>query len=312
MTGFPRRSPTIVPSVAIGQSSLGPVQSAQDAAPVWHFWGTPGLFRWALGSGITDDDGATCVETSGGQVGRFLRERCPDRGDDLTDAAATIRPSGKRWRVLPAATLTANRILTLGVATATISVESGDWILVTREDVTSYSLTIANGGAGGGNVSLLPGGGKGWVLAYFDGTNWIHKASGSSAGTSGTIYSASQTFLHTDLTDSTTSKTINLFAALPASAVLLTRQITLITPFVAVGMSRLELVIGLAGGFEIMTAFRCEQAAQVVKGTDGANPQGVYGGQQLTAKFTPTGALLSALTAGSVTVFSTYFVPVSA
>ncbi len=183
MTGIPRRSPTIVPSVAIGQSSLGPVQGSQDAAPVWHFWGTPGLFRWALGSGITDDDGATCVETSGGQQGRFLRERCPDRGDDLTDAAATIRPSGKRWRVLPAATLTANRILTLGVATATESVEEGDWILVTRQDVGAFTYTILNGGTGAGNVAVMPVSQRAWCLAHFDGTNWIHRSSSLGLGT---------------------------------------------------------------------------------------------------------------------------------
>jgi hypothetical protein len=283
-----------------------------DTAPIWHILGTPGLFVWHQGSAIADDDGATCIETSGGQQGRFLRERCPDRGDDLTDAAVTIYPSGNRWRVLPAATLSANRVVTLGIASSTQSVEEGDWILVTRQDATAYTLSLLNGGPGAGTVATLPGGGTSWALVYFDGTNWISRASGSAVGGSGTVYQVSQTFLYTDLTDSGASKTISLYSVLPTGAVLLTRQLTLATPFAAPGLTRLELTIGLAGGFEVMTAFRCEGAAIVTKGTDGANPQGVYGGQQLTAKFAPTGALLSALTAGSITVLSTYVVPVSA
>lgn len=180
----PRRSPTILPSVAVAQSSNGPVQGPQDAAPVWHIWGLPGLFRWAMGSAITDDGGATCIETSGGQQGRFLRERCPDRGEDLTNAAATIYPSGKRWRVLPAATLSANRVLTLGVGSSTVSVVEGDWIYITREDVGAYTFTILNGGVGAGNVAVMPVSQRAWCLAYFDGTNWVHKGSGISLATS--------------------------------------------------------------------------------------------------------------------------------
>jgi len=127
-----------------------------------------------------------------------------------------------------------------------------------------------------------------------------------------TTYRVSQTVLYTGLTDSGASKTISLYSVLPTGAVLLTRQLTLTTPFVAPGLTRLELTIGVAGGFEVMTPFRCEGSATVTKGTDGTNPQGVYGGQQLTAKFAASGALLSALTAGSITILSTYVVPVAA
>lgn len=178
----PRRSPTIIPTISVAQSSLGPVVGPDDTAPIWHVLGTPGLFIWHLGSVITDDDGATCIETSGGQQGRFLRERCPDRGDDLTNAAATIYPSGKRWRVLPASTLTANRTITLGVASSTASVEEGDWLLVTRQDVGAFTLTLLNGGPSAGNVAVMPISQRAWCLAYFDGTNWIHRASGLALG----------------------------------------------------------------------------------------------------------------------------------
>jgi len=177
----PRRSPTIIPTVGVAQSSLGPVVGPDDSAPIWHILGTPGLLVWHLGSGITDDDGATCIETSGGQVGRFLRERCPDRGADLANADATIYPSGKRWRVLPAATLSANRVLTLGAASSTQSVEEGDWILFTREDVSAFTVTIRNIALT--TLAVMPASQRSWCLVQMGASDWAHRASGLALAT---------------------------------------------------------------------------------------------------------------------------------
>lgn len=177
-----RRSPTIVPSVEVAQSSQGPVQGPDDAAPVWHVLGTPGLFLWTPGSAIDDDDGATCIETSGGQQGRFLRERCPDRGDDLTDANVTLYPSGRRKRVLPAATLTANRVATLGEASSTRSVVEGDWILITRQDASAYTYTIKNIALE--TLAIMPANVRSWCLVQMGETDWWSPASGLSLATS--------------------------------------------------------------------------------------------------------------------------------
>lgn len=89
-------------------------------------------------------------------------------GANLTDASATIQITAGAWRSLPAATLTANRTLTLG----TTGAKAGDKITVTRLDETGFTLAIANGGAGAGTLVTLPGGEIGSAAAVFDGTNW--------------------------------------------------------------------------------------------------------------------------------------------
>jgi len=96
-------------------------------------------------------------------------------GASLTDAAATILVSAGKWRVLPAATLSAARVLTLGTTGAV----AGDIITVTRLDVTANTYTIANGGGGGGNVVVFPVSKQSFADCYFDGTNWSAKKLGT-------------------------------------------------------------------------------------------------------------------------------------
>jgi hypothetical protein len=134
------------------------------------------LFAWTLYSGLTDD-GIDVVAPSGGPgSGRWIRTRSDDIGDDLTDANATILVSGNRTRVLPAATLTANRTLTL----STTGAVEGDELFIVRNDATAYTYTLANSGVGAGNVAIMPISNRAWCRARFDGTNWIHLASGIS------------------------------------------------------------------------------------------------------------------------------------
>jgi len=92
-------------------------------------------------------------------------------GADLTNADATITIAQGGWRVLSAATLTANRAVTLSPTGA----RAGDEVLITRLDATAFTFTIVNGGAGGGNVVVLPVSQTGFCRAYFDGTNWKQK-----------------------------------------------------------------------------------------------------------------------------------------
>lgn len=140
----------------------------------------PEPFAWTLYDDSTDD-GIDVIEPSGGPgTGRWIRTRSDNRGSDLTDAAATIYVSGNRTRVLPAATLTANRSLTL----STTGAVEGDELLIVRNDTTAYTYTLINGGAGAGNVAVMPVSNRAWCRARFDGTNWIHLGSGISLATS--------------------------------------------------------------------------------------------------------------------------------
>lgn len=134
----------------------------------------PEPFAWTLYDDSTDD-GIDVIEPSGGPgTGRWIRTRSDDRGSDLTDASVTILVSGNRTRVLPAATLTANRTCTLDDEGAV----EGDELYIVRNDTTAYTYTIVNGGAGAGNVAVMPVSNRAWCRARFNGTNWIHLGSG--------------------------------------------------------------------------------------------------------------------------------------
>lgn len=139
----------------------------------------PEIFKWYLYASDAAD-GVNVIAPSGGASGRWKRARFDDRGDDLGDANITLLVSGGRTRILPTATLTADRTLTLDDAGAV----QGDEILVVRNDAAAFVLTIANGGAGGGNVAVMPVSSRAWCLARFDGTNWIHMQSALALGAS--------------------------------------------------------------------------------------------------------------------------------
>lgn len=130
------------------------------------------VFSWALGDTTTADNVNVIAPTSGG-IGRWKKARADHLGANLTNADATIYVSGNAIRILPAATLTANHVLTLGTTGAI----EGDEILVVRNDAEAFTYTIANGGAGGGNVAVMPVSQRAWCRARYDGTNWIHLGS---------------------------------------------------------------------------------------------------------------------------------------
>jgi hypothetical protein len=99
----------------------------------------------------------------------------PAKGADLTDAAQTILVTQGKWRVLPAATLSAARVVTVGTTGAV----NGDIIRITRRDQTANALTITNGGVGAGSPAILPASKQGFVDVIFDGTDWSLYAGGS-------------------------------------------------------------------------------------------------------------------------------------
>jgi hypothetical protein len=68
----------------------------------------------------------------------------PTVGVDLTDADATIIVTGGCQRTLPAATLTANRVLTLGVTGSPVKFQK---ITVVRRDATVRTFTVKDNAA---------------------------------------------------------------------------------------------------------------------------------------------------------------------
>lgn len=164
----PRRALTVAPSIAVVQSGTGPNQ-AHYIMPI----DRPVPYRFALGD-TTTDDGWTALESSLGTAGRWLDMPEADKGADLADGNATIQVGGKRWRTLPAATLTGSSTLTLG----TTGARAGHTLLITRLDVGAYTYAIVNGGAAAGTLCTMPVSARAWAFSYFDGTNWLHRASG--------------------------------------------------------------------------------------------------------------------------------------
>lgn len=92
----------------------------------------------------------------------------------LTDADATVQIGGGAWRRMPAATLSANRAITLG----TTGAKAGDQIEFTRLDVGAFTLAFINGGAGAGTLYTMAVSVKGYARFQFDGTNWALRAFG--------------------------------------------------------------------------------------------------------------------------------------
>lgn len=95
----------------------------------------------------------------------------PDLGDDAND----ILVSQGRWRRLPAATLTANRAPVVQPTGA----KAGDTITITRDDAEAFTLTLTNGGTGGGTIVVLPASLVGFADVQFDGTDWLLKRAGT-------------------------------------------------------------------------------------------------------------------------------------
>ena len=122
-------------------------------------------------------DSIAVLNHQGGTDGKWLRVPVVDKGADLTDASVSINAGQNDWRVLPAATLTASRIITL----ATTNAEEGTILVITRLDVGAFTLQIDNGGAGAGTLITLPVSVRYFAAFYYDGTNWLLRRAGDMA-----------------------------------------------------------------------------------------------------------------------------------
>jgi len=165
-TAYPRRPALIRDSVANIEASPGEDHDNHYVIPV----DKPRLYKWVT-NGTDTADQVTVLTHAGGTAGVWRDVPYDDRGTDLTDAAETLYVSGEQWRHCPAGTLTAARTKTLGTTQA----RAGHWVLISTGQ-QAYALTVANGGAAGGTLAVLTG--PGHVLCFFDGTNWLVRATG--------------------------------------------------------------------------------------------------------------------------------------
>lgn len=95
------------------------------------------------------------------------------RGTDLTDANITRNPGQIVGEyVLPAATLSTNRVLTLGT---TGSPKTSQKVWIIRKDRTANTYAVANGGGGGGTLFTFDANPTTDQVAEFfwDSTNWL-------------------------------------------------------------------------------------------------------------------------------------------
>jgi hypothetical protein len=120
----------------------------------------------------------------------------------------------------------------------------------------------------------------------------------------------SVTIGHADLTAAALTQTINLGSPLPAGAQILGRSLRLTQAFSGGSVSALVVDIGGTDADAIVDGESVFTGATTAKaGISGIDPNGVLGGQQLTATFIATGANVVDLTAGSVTIDILYAVP---
>ena len=98
-------------------------------------------------------------------------------GANLTDADQTLLASEGVIRVLPAVTLTVNRIKTLGTA----GDYNGAKITIVRNDSEAFTMAIVNGGPGAGTLFTFPVSQLWFADFQSDGTDWIRVRSGQNA-----------------------------------------------------------------------------------------------------------------------------------
>lgn len=165
---YPRLAATIRSTLAALRADLGPALE-RYSIPL----DRPRLFRWAVGSLLAHDAWTTVVPLGGGTAGAWLEVREDDKGADIVQADTTLTVGGKRWRRIAVGALSANLSLTL----STTNAAAGDVLEVTRLDVGAYTVAFVNGGVGAGTLVTLPVSARSRALFYFDGTNWLLRAS---------------------------------------------------------------------------------------------------------------------------------------
>lgn len=95
-----------------------------------------------------------------------------------TGATAGFTGSNSGNHYTSSVVLTGNRAVTI----ETDGAEAGDTMCISRTSAAdAFTLSVINGGPGAGTIGVIPVSSKGFVVARFDGTNWIFAEGGSLA-----------------------------------------------------------------------------------------------------------------------------------
>lgn len=110
-----------------------------------------------------EDDGFVRV-----YIGPNAKSLVAANGTNLADTATqTVEVLADNTRyTFPG--MSQNSTVTLSATNAV----AGDLVTISRTDASAHTLTVANGGAGAGNLAVLVISKVGFVTAWFDGTNW--------------------------------------------------------------------------------------------------------------------------------------------
>lgn len=97
-------------------------------------------------------------------------------GTALTDTASTtVQRAATRTSFLLAGTMSQGETITLGTTGAV----AGDLIKIIRTSTSAQTAAIVNGGVGAGTLFTMQASKAGFVVAQFDGTNWLFDMGGT-------------------------------------------------------------------------------------------------------------------------------------
>lgn len=130
-------------------------------------------------------------------------------------------------------------------------------------------------------------------------------------GQTGQVQYETVTLTTADFTAAALTQTYDIGTQLPAGAKVITREVIRTTALSGTGITDVKAEIGTVGDPDaIMTSLDVDTGTgTALKGSDGVNPEGSYGGLTLKLKLTAVGANISAIDAGEVTVNVGYVVP---
>jgi hypothetical protein len=128
--------------------------------------------RDAAAAAQSTADGAVSVNTT--QTNRLNGILKPTEGAALTNADVTVNPAtdGASEYTLPAATLTGNHTVTLGVTGSPIT---GTTVNIVRKDLTANTYAVINGGTNGGTAFTFASAPAGAQVAsfFYNSVDWV-------------------------------------------------------------------------------------------------------------------------------------------
>jgi hypothetical protein len=142
---------------------------------------TASFWRTALGLAAMASSAVAANITDASAVGRsmltaatavaqaeLLGSEIPTAGTNLADANATITIAGGAQYILPAATLTANRVITMGVTGSPLT---GETIAIFRRGTEAFTLTIQDDAAT--SLFVIPASTRFTVFLRYSGSHWV-------------------------------------------------------------------------------------------------------------------------------------------